>query len=126
MIEAKVDAEVLKKRTKDFALQVLRLCQALPKNYMGDAVGKQLLRSATSVAANYRAACRARSQAEFSAKLQIVIEEADESAFWLELIEESGLLPAERLSDLRKEADELTAIFVSSRKTVTRNLRNPF
>ena len=125
MIEAKVDAEVLKKRTKDFALQVLRLCQALPKNYMGDAVGKQLLRSATSVAANYRAACRARSQAEFSAKLQIVIEEADESAFWLELIEESGLLPAERLSDLRKEADELTAIFVSSRKTVTRNLRNP-
>jgi four helix bundle protein len=125
MIEAKVDAEVLKKRTKDFALRVLRSCQALPKNYMGDVVGKQLLRSATSVAVNYRAACRARSQAEFSAKLQIVIEEADESAFWLELIEESGLLPAERLSDLRKEADELTAIFVSSRKTVTRNLRNP-
>jgi predicted secreted hydrolase len=72
-LEAKVDAEVLKKRTKDFALWVLRLCQALPKTYMGDAIGKQLLRSATSVAANYRAACRARSQAEFSAKLQIVI-----------------------------------------------------
>jgi len=120
-----VDAEALKKRTKDFALRVLRLCQALPKTYMGDAIGKQLLRSATSVGANYRAACRARSQAEFSAKLQIVIEEADESAFWLELIEESGLLPKECLTDLRKEADELTAIFVSSRKTVTRNLRNP-
>jgi len=148
-LEAKVDAEALKKRTKDFALRVLRLCQALPKTYMGDAIGKQLLRSATSVGANYRAACRARSQAEFSAKLQIVIEEADESAFWLELIEEpsrratrsisgcdesafwlelieeSGLLPKECLTDLRKEADELTAIFVSSRKTVTRNLRNP-
>jgi len=119
-----MNAEELKARTKAFALRTIRLCQALPKNYIGDVLGKQLLRSATSVGANYRAACRARSQAEFSAKLQIVIEEADESAFWLELIEESGLLPQERLKELHKEADELTAIFVSSRKTVTRNLRS--
>lgn len=118
-----MDAEVLKKRTKDFALRVLRLCQALPKNYMGETIGKQLLRSATSVAANYRAACRARSQAEFAAKLSIVIEEADESLFWLELIGESSLLPVERLTELLKEADELTAIFVASRKTVTKNKR---
>ncbi|HXF85119.1 MAG TPA: four helix bundle protein [Anaerolineales bacterium] len=119
-----MDADALKSRTKAFALRTIRLCEALPKNYIGDVIGKQVLRSATSVGANYRAACRARSQAEFSAKLQIVIEEADESAFWLELIEESGLLPPERLLGLRKEADELTAIFVSSRKTVTRNMRN--
>lgn len=118
-----MDADELKARTKNFALRVVRMCQALPKDYIGEVMGKQVLRSATSVGANYRAACRARSQAEFSAKLQIVIEEADESAFWLELIEESGLLPPERLSELRKEADELTAIFVSSRKTVTRNMR---
>ncbi|MBI4759597.1 MAG: four helix bundle protein [Chloroflexi bacterium] len=117
-----MDAEELKERTKTFALRTIRMCQDLPKNYIGEVMGKQALRSATSVGANYRAACRARSQAEFSAKLQIVIEEVDESAFWLEVIEESGLLPKERLSDLRKEADELTAIFVSSRKTVTRNL----
>jgi four helix bundle protein len=90
---------------------------------MGETIGKQLLRSATSVAANYRAVCRARSKAEFAAKLNIVIEEADESLFWLELIAESGMLPVERLSELLKEADELTAIFVASRKTVTQNKR---
>jgi four helix bundle protein len=114
-----MDANELKKRTKDFALEVIKLCQMLPKNYTGDVVGKQLLRSATSVAANYRAACRARSQAEFASKLQIVIEESDECLFWLELMEESALLPKERLAQLLQEADNLTAIFVASRKTVT-------
>lgn len=118
-----MDADELKGRTKDFALRVIKLVPALPKTDTGQVIGKQLLRSATSVAANYRAACRGRSTAEFSAKLQIVIEEADESLFWLELIVESGLLPRERLSDLLKEADELTAIFVASRKTVTKGRR---
>ncbi len=115
-----MDADALKARTKAFALRAIRLCEALPKNYIGEVIGKQVLRSATSGGANYRAACRARSQAKFSAKLQIISEEADESNFWLELIEERGLLPPERLSDLRKGA---SAIFVSSRKTVTRNMR---
>ena len=118
-----MDADGLKQRTKDFALRVIRLCQVLPKTYTGDVIGKQVLRSATSTAANYRAACRARSKPEFAAKLAIVIEEADESLFWLELIVESGLLPKERLDDLMKEANELTAIFVSSRITVTKSIQ---
>ena len=112
-----MDERELKQRTKDFALRSIHLCETLPKTYIGSTIGKQLLRSATSVAANYRAACRGRSKREFVAKLGIVIEEADESLFWLELIAESNLLPKERLADLTQEADELTAIFVASRKT---------
>jgi len=98
--------EELKMRTKQFALRVIRLCESLPKTATGAILGKQLLRSATSVGANYRAACRGRSKAEFIAKLGIVEEEADESLFWLELIAESGLLPAGRLAGLLREADE--------------------
>jgi len=117
-----MDENELKARTKVFALRVIKLVQALPKNMTAEVLGKQLLRSATSVAANYRAACRARSQAEFVAKLSIVLEEADESLFWLELIGEAGLLETNRLAELLKEADELTAIFVVSRATARKNV----
>jgi len=113
--------EELKLRTKQFALRVIKLVETLPKNKIGDVLGKQILRSATSVAANYRAACRARSKADFISKIAIVDEEADESLFWLELIAESGLMNTERLKDLTKEADELTAIFTATGKTAKQN-----
>jgi len=107
----------LKYRTKAFALRVIKLASSLSKDFAGRRLGDQLLRSACSVAANYRAACRARSKADFISKLGIAEEEADESLFWLELLVESGLVPSKRLEQLLKEADELTAIFVASRKT---------
>jgi len=116
-MEVGMDKEDLKRRTKQFALRVIRLVEALPRTRTAQVIGNQLLRSATSVAANYRAACRARSQADFVHKLGIVEEEADESLFWLEMVVETELMPAARVEDLIKEADELTAIFVASRKT---------
>jgi len=112
-----MDEEDLKRRTKQFALRVIRLIEALPRTRTAQVVGDQLLRSATSVAANYRAACRARSQADFVHKLGIVEEEADESLFWLEMVVETDLMPAARVQELIQKADELTAIFVASRKT---------
>jgi len=112
-----MDEEDLKRRTKQFALRVIRLVEALPRTRTAQVIGNQLLRSATSVAANYRAACRARSQADFVHKLGLVEEEADESLFWLEMVVETELMPAARVQDLVQEADELTAIFVASRKT---------
>jgi four helix bundle protein len=90
----------------------------MPRSLAGQIIGRQLLRSATSVGANYRAACRAQSRAEFAAKLSIVVEEADESLYWLEILSESGLVKPERLRELIKEADELVAIATRSRKTV--------
>jgi len=107
----------LRERTKLFALRVIRLCRSLPATDEARTLGKQLLRSGTSVGANYRAACRARSKAEFVAKLGIVLEEADETAFWLELLVESGAVDHDRLQPLVKEADELTSIFVASLRT---------
>jgi four helix bundle protein len=115
-----MDERALKDRTKQFALRIIRLVNALPKNYAADALGKQLLRAGTSVGANYRAACRGRSKAEFIAKLGIVIEEADECGYWLELLVDSGLMPKEKLDPLLTEANELTAIFVASIKTLKR------
>lgn len=112
-----MDKEELKHRTKQFALRVIRLVQALPRTQTGRVVSNQLLRSATSVAANYRAACRARSSADFVHKLGIVEEEADESLFWLELVVEANSMPMLRVQNLIQEADELTAIIVASRKT---------
>jgi len=106
--------EELLLRTKEFGLRVLRLVRALPKDAAGRALANQPVRSGTSVGANYRAACRARSKAEFRAKLGIVLEEADESAFWLELIMEDGMLSKSRVNPLRVEADELCAIFYRS------------
>lgn len=112
--------EELLQRTKALALRVMKMADSLPHKPSGRALSNQLVRSGTSVAANYRAACRARSKAEFIAKLQIVIEEADESLFWLELVIESGLVPSSKVEPLRKEADELTAIMVASRKTASK------
>ena len=111
----------LKLRTKKFALRVINLVQNLPKNKVADVVGHQLLRSATSVGANYRAACRARSQADFISKITIVEEEADECCYWLELICEGKILEEEKLKEIMKEADELTAIFTASGKTAKEN-----
>jgi four helix bundle protein len=104
-------------RTKTFALRIMKLVDALPKTTAGRAIGGQLVRSGTSVPANYRAACRGRSKAEFIAKLGIVEEEADESGLWLELIMEAGLLDERLVKDLHKEAGEITAIVSASRKT---------
>lgn len=107
----------LKKRTQQFALRIFRLVEALPKTYAGKTIAMQLARSGSSVGANYRAACRGRSKAEFRAKLGTVIEEADESAYWLELIIEGNLMEKSKVEALRNEANELTAIMVSSRKS---------
>ena len=108
----------LKKRTKAFALRILKLLDALPKTTSARALATQLVRSGTSVAANYRAARRAKSTAHFLSKLGDVEEEADETLFWLELLEESGIVPTKRLSALKKESDELVAIIVASINTV--------
>ncbi|MDY3552353.1 four helix bundle protein [Gemmata sp. JC717] len=110
----------LRVRTKAFALRVMRLVDTLPATRSGDVIGKQLLRSATSVGANYRAACRGRSPAEFVAKLGVVEEEADESAYWFELLTEGGLVKPEALADLHAEAGEIVTMVVASIKT-TRN-----
>ena len=110
-------AEVLKDRSKKFALRIIRVIRSLPPGIEGRTIGHQLLRSGISVAANYRAVCRARSRAEFLAKLSIVIEEADESAFWLELLVDAGLISESKLKDLKSEANQLVAIFNASRIT---------
>jgi len=110
----------LKKRTKAFALRILKLVDALPTTTAGRALASQIVRSGTSVAANYRAACRAKSTADFIAKMAIV-EEADETLFWLELLEESQPVGAAKLTAAKQEANELIAITVASIKTARRN-----
>ncbi|MBA4138244.1 MAG: four helix bundle protein [Opitutus sp.] len=117
-------SEDLKRRTKQFALRVIRMTDSLPRRMSADVLGRQVLRSATSVAANYRAACRGKSKADFIAKLAPAEEEADETVFWFEMIAESELLPAAKLAELRREANELTAIAVSSIRTTRRSLAN--
>ena len=107
----------LKKRTKDFAKNIIELCRKLPDNREGRLIGNQVFRSGTSVAANYRAACRSRSKAEFISKLSIVGEEADETLFWLEFIKEMKTLQNSLLDDLTNESDEFVAIIVSSIRT---------
>lgn len=109
-------------RTKQFALRVMKLVEALPRTIQGRAIGNQIMRSGTSVAANYRAACRARSKIEFVAKLGTVEEEADETAFWLELIVEGSLIDAKQIGPLLKEATELVAITAASRKTASKTI----
>ncbi|MBA2704305.1 MAG: four helix bundle protein [Blastocatellia bacterium] len=116
-------ADDLKKRTKQFALRVLKLVAALPNTVEGRAIGNQLVRAGTAVAANYRAACRGRSKAEFIAKLGIVEEEADESAFWMELIIEAGLLKVQKVEALLMEAIELRKIMARSRISASRALK---
>ena len=115
--------EELKKRTKQFALMIIKLVENLPDNKAGRTIGNQIIRSGTSVAANYRAAYRARSIADFISKITTVEEECDETLFWLELISEANLIKKENLKDMIKEADELTAIFTASGKTA--RLSNP-
>ena len=116
-------AAALKSRTKRFAVAAIRLCREFPRSVDGLVVARQLTKSATSTAANYRAACRARSAIEFAARIGVVAEEADESEFWLELTSEAEVLQGEQVESLRREAGELTAIFTASRNTAKENLR---
>ena len=109
--------EEMKQRTKRFANRVVKLCSALPDNWVARILGKQLLRSGTSVGANYRALCRAKSNADFINKLRIVEEESDESLFWMELLVENDLVKETKLRDLMNEANEILAIVVASAKT---------
>ena len=116
------DPEDLRKRTKQFAIRIIRLFRSLPKTDEARVIGRQLLRAATSVAANYRAVCRARSRADFTAKLGIVLEETDESLFWLELLGDIGIINKSKLALLMEEADELIRIFNSSIQTSRRKV----
>ena len=116
-----MDEAELKQRTKQFALRVMKLAGSLPRNFVARIIGSQLVRAGTSVGANYRAACRARSQAEFVAKLGIVEEETDESSYWMELIMEAKIIAPERIQPLLAEANEILAIISASRRTAKRN-----
>jgi four helix bundle protein len=108
-----MNADDFKNRTKAFAIRVIRLVEALPNNQTAKVIGSQLLRCGTSVGANYRAACRAKSPADFIAKMAIVEEECDESSYWMELIAEAGLMNEKRLTDLKNEANEILSMVVS-------------
>ncbi|MCU4165579.1 four helix bundle protein [Carboxylicivirga caseinilyticus] len=114
-----MNKDELKKRTKQFTVNIIKLTSKLPDSYLAQHIKKQIIRSATSVAANYRAACLAQSRASYIAKLSIVIEEADETEFWLELIEENNLLS--NISSLKQEAHELASIFIVTRKSLMLN-----
>lgn len=107
----------LKSRTKSFALRIIKLFTSLPKSAEAQVIGKQVLRSGTSVGAQYREACRSRSNSEFISKMQSSLQELDETAYWLELLVGGGMVKAEMLTELRQETDELIAIFVTSVKT---------
>lgn len=114
--------EGLQKRTKQFAVQIIKLVQSLErKGTAGIVIGKQILRSGTSVAANYRAVCRAKSTKDFINKLAIVVEEADETQFWIELLIEGGIVEPSMVNDLLKEASEITAIMTASKSSAIRN-----
>jgi four helix bundle protein len=114
--------EQLKARTKRFALEIIALVSKLPRTLVAEIIARQLVRCATSVGANYRAACRGRSRAEFAAKISIVLEEADETLYWLEILHESGVSTEKSVLEVMKEAGELIAIFAASHKTA-RTLR---
>jgi len=112
-----MNSDELKKRTKAFALSVIRLVESLPRGCTADVIGRQLLRSGTSVGANYRSACRAKSTADFISKMGTVEEETDESLYWMELLIEADIVESVKLESLMNEANELLAITVSSIKT---------
>ncbi len=112
-----MDSEALKKRTKEFAKRMINLCRQLPNTQEARLIGNQLFRAGTSVGANYRAVCRARSKADFIAKLGLVLKEADESLYWLEILDETGITKTELVTPLMAEANELVAIFVASLNT---------
>jgi four helix bundle protein len=111
----------LKNRTKTYALSIIKLNQVLPKSGEAQVIGKQILRSGTSVGAQYREACHAKSPADFISKMEGSLQELDETGYWLELLAESKIVSVEKLVDLQKENDELTAIFVASVKTAKKN-----
>ena len=113
----------LKKRTKQFALRVIKLYVALPKSVEAQVLGKQVLRSGTSVGAHYREAQRAKSSADFTSKIEGALQELDETSYWLELLEESGIFGPERLQPLRAEAEELTKILVTIAKQVKHRMK---
>jgi four helix bundle protein len=115
-----MNQEEMKRRTKQFALRIIRLVESLPRGRTADVIGNQLLRSGTSVGANYRAACRAKSNADFISKMGTVEEETDESLYWMELLIEAEIVKSDSLESLMDEADELLAITVSSIKTARR------
>jgi four helix bundle protein len=110
-------AERMKERTKQFAIRVIRLCRTLPRSSESTIISRQLMRSATSVRANYRAVCRARSTPDFVSKLGVVLEEADESLFWIDLLADTGVVSKDKVGSIRSEANELVAIFVASLRT---------
>ena len=112
-----MNAEEFKKRTKLFALRVIRLCETLPRFRTSDVIGRQLLRCGTSVGANYRSVCRAKSKADFIAKMAIVAEECDEAIYWMELMIEASLADEKRIVDLKAEANEILSMVVASIKT---------
>jgi four helix bundle protein len=116
-----MDKTELQDRTRRFAMRAFKLVDRLPESVSGQVCARQLARSSSSVAANYRAACRARSKAEFAAKIGIVEEEADESAFWIDFVAEIGLLPQKQLNALADEASQLTRIMAASRITARSN-----
>ncbi|MCX6200406.1 MAG: four helix bundle protein [Bacteroidetes bacterium] len=119
-----MDSNELKRRTKQFAHRCIKAAGTLPENKLGRHISGQLIRCSTSVAANYRAVCLAHSKAAFTAKLSIVIEEADESDFWIEFEVDEKLLKQKQVSELRKEAQQLVSIFLASRKTIQTRTRN--
>lgn len=119
-----MNSEDLKKRTKEYALKIIRFVNLISQNITGRVIGNQLIRSGTSVGANYRAALRSRSKIEFISKIGVVIEELDESAFWLEILLEVQLLNEELIKPLLMETNELVAIFVTTKKTSVLNRKS--
>lgn len=115
--------KILEERTKHFHIAVIQLCNDLPRTVVGFEISKQLIRSAGSIGANYRASLRAKSKSDFIYKMQIVLEEADESHYWLEILHLSGLIQYEKVSGLLQEAYELTAIFSATEKTAKSNIK---
>ncbi len=116
-----MDRKILQQRTKQFLIDVIKLCEKLPRNAAGYEIAKQVIRSAGSVGANYRATVRAKSTKDFIYKIEIVLEEADESHYWLEIISDADLIKGENIDKLIKEANELTAIFAATDKTAKAN-----
>jgi four helix bundle protein len=116
-----MDKEEMKRRTKQFALRMIRLVESLPRGRIAEVLGRQLLRSGTSVGADYRAACRAKSTADFVSKMRTIEEETDESLCWMELLVESAIVQTSKLEPLMREADEIISIIVSSIKTARKN-----
>ncbi len=119
-----MNREDLQSRTKQFGVRTIRLVDSLPKSKSAGVIGKQLLRSATAIGANYRSACRGRSRADFVSKLGIALEEADETLYWMEMLVESGLISKKQIADLIDEANQIVSILAASSKTARTNLKS--